>query len=173
MAYPYNYQPNYQNYFPVGYQPVQQNYQQPTMQQPVQQPQQSYSPAINQSGIIWISGLQEAQMFPVGPNSAVALWQKDGKTIYLKQADATGRPTLTVYDLVERAETPSDSGNGGDDKSHAYATRDELGAVVGAIKDYSESLSKINSEIETMKSDLYGVAGRKRIVKKQEVEADE
>ena len=109
-------------------------------------------------------------MFPCGPNSAVALWQKDGKTIYLKQADATGRPTLTVYDLVERSETPQDGGNSGDNKLPAYATKDELGVVVGAVKDYSEALSNIKNEIETMKGDLYGVAGRKRVVKKQEAE---
>lgn len=173
MAYPYNYQPNYQNYFPVGYQPVQQNYQQPTMQQPVQQPQQSYSPAINQSGIIWISGLQEAQMFPVGPNSAAALWQKDGKTIYLKQADATGRPTLTVYDLVERTETPQDSGNNGDNKSPNFATKDELSAVVNAIKGYAETISSMKSDVDSLKTDFYGIQGRKRVVKKQDVEADE
>lgn len=167
MAYPYNYQNPYQSYYPANYQPVyQQGYQQPTQQAQPQMQQQSFSPAINQSGIIWISGLQEAQMFPCGPNSAVALWQKDGKTIYLKQADATGRPTMTVYDLVERTETPQDSGNSGDN----YATKDELTVVVGAVKDYSEALSNIKNEIETMKGDLYGVAGRKRVVKKQEAE---
>lgn len=171
MPYPYTYQNPYQSYYPANYQPVyQQGYQQPTQQAQPQIPQQSFSPAINQSGIIWISGLQEAQMFPCGPNSAVALWQKDGKTIYLKQADATGRPTLTVYDLVERTETPQDSGNSGDSKLPAYATKDELGVVVGAVKDYSEALSNIKNEIETMKGDLYGVAGRKRVVKKQEAE---
>ena len=169
MPYPY-FQPNY-NYFPANYQPVyQQGFQQPTAQQAQpQMPQQSFSPAINQSGIIWISGLQEAQMYPCGPNSAVALWQKDGKTIYLKQADATGRPTLTVYDLVERTETPQDSGNSGDN----YATKDELTVVVDAIKGYSETISSMKSDVDSLKTDFYGIQGRKRVVKKQEAESDE
>ena len=169
MPYPYTYQNQYQNYYPASYQPVyQQGYQQPT--QPVQQtqPQQSFSP--NPSGILWVSGLMEAQAYPLAPNSAVALWEKSGKTIFLKQADATGKPSMTVYDLVERTESPPDSANSGDNKVPAYATKDELGAVVGVVKDYSEALSNIKSEIETMKGDLYGVAGRKRIVKKQEAE---
>lgn len=174
MPYPYTYQNPYQSYYPANYQPVyQQGYQQPTQQAQPQIPQQSFSPAINQSGIIWISGLQEAQMFPCGPNSAVALWQKDGKTIYLKQADATGRPTLTVYDLVERTEAPSDSANGGDNKVPAYATKDELGAVVGVVKDYSEALKRIQSDIDGMKGDLYGAVGKRKPVKKNvEVEDD-
>lgn len=158
MPYPFYQQP-YQNYVPYQqYQPVQ--------QPQLQQAQQPYSPVMNQSGIIWISGLQEAQMYPVAPNSAVSLWEKNGKTIYLKQADATGRPSLKIYDLVERAETPSDSGNGQDVKMPAYATKEELGVVVGAVKDYSEALSKINADIESMKSDLYGAVGKRKSVKK-------
>ena len=79
MPYPY-YQNQYPNYYPASYQPMyQQGYQQPTQQAQPQMQQQSFIPAINQSGIIWISGLQEAQMFPCGPNSAVALWQKTAK----------------------------------------------------------------------------------------------
>ena len=77
---------------------------------------------------------------------------------------------MTVYDLVERTETPQDGGNSVDSKVPAYATKDELGAVVGVVKDYSEALSNIKNEIETIKGDLYGVAGRKRVVKKQEAE---
>ena len=169
MPYPYVYQPNYQNYYPASYQPVyQQGYQQPTPTVQQAQPQQSFSP--NPSGILWVSGLMEAQAYPLAPNSAVALWEKSGKTIFLKQADATGKPSMIVYDLVERTETPSDNSNSGDNKVPAYATKDELGAVVGVVKDYSETLSNIKSEIETMKGDLYGVAGRKRVVKKQEAE---
>lgn len=133
---------------------------------------QGYSPVINQNGIIWISGLQEAQMFPIAPNSAVALWQKDGKTIFLKQADATGRPTLRVYDLVERTETASDGSSEPGDKLPSYVTKDELSVVVGAVKEFHETINSVKSDIETMKSDLYGLSGRKKIAKKAEVEDD-
>lgn len=171
MPYPYNYQPNYQNYFPVGYQPMyQQGYQQPTQQ--AQMPQQNVQPSMQISNV-WIYDESEIANYPIAPNNAVRFWIANKQVFYEKSADATGKPTLKVYDYTERIVKPSDGGNSEDGKSPAFATRDELGAVVGAIKDYSESLSKINSEIETMKSDLYGVAGRKRIVKKQEVEADE
>ena len=175
MAYPYNYPQAFQpNYFPVGYQPVQPNFQQANMQQAQPQMQQpTFNPAINQSGIIWISGLQEAQMYPCGPNSAVQLWEKDGKTVYLKSADATGRPSLKIYDLVERTETPQESSGGTDNKVPDFATKEELSAVVGVVKGYSNALEAIKSDLETMRSDLYGVAGRKRIVKKQEAVEDE
>ena len=169
MPYPYTYQNPYQNYYPASYQPVYQ----PTQQaQPVQQPtpQQSFSPT--PTGIIWISGLQEAQMYPLAPNSAVALWGRDGKTIFLKQSDATGKPSMIVYDLVERTETPSDSGNSGDNKVPAYATKDELGVVVDAVKGYNDVLKRMQTDIEGMKGDLYGAVGKRKPVKKQ-TEGDE
>lgn len=162
MAYPYYpaYQPQYPSYFPTNYQP---------MQQPTQQ---TYNPVSNQSGIIWISGEGEAAMFPVAPNNAVALWTKDGKTIYLKSADATGKPSMKVYDLVERAETASDGVAASDVKTPAYATKDELSAVVGVVKGFDALISSMKSDIEKMSGDLYGIAGKKK-AKKVEAEDDE
>ena len=154
-------------FYPQGYQPVMP--QQPQMMQNPQQmnqPMQSYSPVINQSGIIWVSGAQEAQMYPIAPNNAVALWEKSGKVIYLKQADATGKPTITIYDLVERTEAAQESHESGNSKLPDYATKDELSTIVGAVKGLA-------GEVEQMKGDLYGVAGRKKSVKKVEVTEDD
>ena len=142
MAYPFypNYQP-YANYYP-------------------QMPQNP--PA---SGIIWVSGTQEAQMYPVAPNNAVALWEQSGKVIYLKSADATGKPTMRVYDLVERTETAPNATEQ-IEKHDSFATKEELATVAGAIK-------SVLSEIEQMKGDLYGVAGKRRSSKKAEVIEDD
>lgn len=176
MAYPYtSYQnPYQQGYYPMYQQPQYQQFQQP-VQQPVQQPaQQTYSPVINQSGIIWISGEQEAAMYPIAPNNAVALWAKDGKTIYLKSADATGKPTMRIYDLVERAENASESPEKADRKSDEYATKSDLAAVVGVVKGFDGLIAGMKADIEKMNGDLYGIAGKKRTVKKPvEVEEDD
>lgn len=145
-AYPYG-------YLPQGYQPVQ--------TQPPQQPQTMQS----QNSIIWVSGLMEAQSYPVAPNNAVALWEQSGKVIYLKSADATGKPSLRIYDLVERTETASIASSGPDGKMPDYATKEELSAVAVAIKG-------VLSDIETMKGDLYGMAGRKKTAKKEATEDD-
>lgn len=135
MTFPY-----YQPYYPQTYQPQQ-----------TQQQQQT-------SGILWVSGMQEASMYPVAPNNAVALWEQSGKVIYLKQADATGKPTIKVYDLVERTDAPHE------DKQPDYATKEDVGAIAKAVKDAL-------AEMEQMKADLYGVAGRKK--KKEVTEDDE
>lgn len=96
MAYNY-YQPmGYTPMFQPQYQQMQGNPVQPQIQQPVQA----------QATIIWVDGYNEAAMYPVAPNAAVALWDKSNPAIYLKRADATGKPSMQVYDLVERKETP-------------------------------------------------------------------
>lgn len=165
MAYPYY---NYNNPYQQGfYQPMYQ----PVQQQPVQQQaQQTYSPAINQSGIIWVSGPMEAQSYPIAPNNAVALWEKSGKVIYLKSADATGKPTMTVYDLVERDQSASDAVA---EQNTEYATKSDLSAVVGVVKGFDELIGSIKSDIDTLKGDMYGIAGKKKTAKKAEVTADE
>lgn len=97
--------------------------QMPTMQNPVAQ-----------SGVQWVSGEQEARSWMVAPNAAVALWDSTAPTVYLKQADASGKPTLKIYDLVERTETaPAAPQKAGVE----FVTREEfdrLAALVGEMK---------------------------------------
>lgn len=174
------YGPNYANPYTAMY--PQQGYPQMTQPQIQSAPQnqgqavqavQNYSPAINQSGIIWISGLQEAQMFPIAPNAAVALWQKDGKTIFLKSADATGRPSLKIYDLVERAEESADVTAGREMNVPAYAKEEDLGKLAGVVKSMNDIISNLKSDIDVMRGDLYGAVGKRKPVKKTEAETEE
>lgn len=148
--------PNY-NYFPVGYQPY---YQQPYYQpQQIQTPQQTATQPPAQTSMIWVSGEREAQMYPVAPNNAVTLWSQTEPVVYLKQADATGKPTLKVYDLVERTQNASAASSAPGDKLPDYATKEDLSTVVGAVRGLA-------SDIEQIKSDMYGIAGKKKTVKK-------
>ena len=154
-------------YYSPTYQPYQ-SYYQPYQYQPVQQQAQTQtSPAVNQSSIIWVSGDSEAAMYPIAPNNAVALWAKDGKTIYLKSADATGKPNMTVYDLVERNQNASETDHSATVNMDTFATKDDLSAIVTAM-------AGLKSDIDTMKGDLYGLSGRKKSAsKKAEVTDDE
>ena len=125
----YGYQtPYYQPPMPDNLMQMRQQQMMQPMQQPVQQ-----NP-IAQGGVQWVSGEQEARGYLIAPNSAVALWDSTAPTVYLKQADASGKPTLKIYDLVERTETASTAPQ----KSGVeFVTREEfdrLAALVGEIK---------------------------------------
>ena len=127
MAYPY-----FNPYYP---QPMPDN----LMQMRQQQMMQPAPPPVPQNpvatgGVQWVSSEQEARGYLIAPNSAVALWDSTAPTVYLKQADASGKPTLKVYDLVERAETAS---NAPQKPGVEFVTREEfdrLAALVGEIK---------------------------------------
>lgn len=125
--------PYYQNpYYP---QPMPDN----LMQMRQQQMMQPAPPPVPQNpvatgGVQWVSSEQEARGYLIAPNSAVALWDSTAPTVYLKQSDASGKPTLKIYDLVERAETAP---NAPQKPGVEFVTREEfdrLAALVGEIK---------------------------------------
>lgn len=94
------YTPYYGNYMPNFYPG---SYQQTPP--PVQQTTQQYQTTLtNQNGIIWVPNEQAANDYLVAPNSAVTLWNSNAPVVYLKQADASGKPSMKVYDLVERTQ---------------------------------------------------------------------
>ena len=131
--------PYYNPYYTPAYSP---NFNIPTPQ--------TYTPT-NAPTIIWVSGSVEAQNYPIAPNNAVTLWDKSGKTVYVKQADATGKPSLSIYDLVERKDS---------EVVESYVTKELM----------DEELASLRADIEAIKADMYGVVGKK---KKKEVEVDE
>lgn len=130
-------------YTPYGWQnpyyppPMQDNLMQMRqMQQPQMQPQMPQAPQnpVAQSGVQWVSGEQEARNWMIAPNAAVALWDSSAPTVYLKQADASGKPSLTIYDLVERAETPHTAPAADPVKFVTREEFDALAAVVDGMK---------------------------------------
>lgn len=105
--------PNYPYY---GYQPYQ-----PPVPDHLTQLRQPYQPAQQQGqSIVWVPNEQEAFNYLVAPNSAVALWDSNNPVIYLKQADAAGKPSMKIYDLVERVQRPVQA------SPEQYVTRKEF-----------------------------------------------
>ena len=62
------------------------------------------------------------------PNNAVQLWDRNGKSVYVKSADATGMPQMRIYDLIERSQARQET---------AQASEEEKG---------------INSRVSTLES---------------------
>lgn len=102
------------------------------------QPAQTPQNPVAQGGVQWVNGEMDARNWMIAPNSAVALWDSTAPTVYLKQADASGRPSLKIYDLVERAVMPSAAPQ---NQTADYVTRkefDALAAAVGKLQGNSE-----------------------------------
>lgn len=123
MNYPYYGNP----YMP----PMQDNLAQLRQQQMQAIPPMPQNP-LPQSGVQWVSGEQEARSWMVAPNAAVALWDSTAPTVYLKQADASGKPTLKVYDLVERLASAPDAQKA---PAAEYVTRKEFDALAVLVSE--------------------------------------
>lgn len=94
----------YNPLFPMGYQPA---------YQPQQQAQNN--------GRIYVQGEAGAKSYLIAPNTSVVLWDTESPTIYIKAADATGMPTMRIYDYKERGveEVPKVE----------YATKEDIDAL--------------------------------------------
>ena len=140
VAYPYygTYMPNF---YPGSYQQT---------PPPVQHTTQQYqTPLTNQNGIIWVPNEQAANDYLVAPNSAVTLWNSNAPVVYLKQADASGKPSMKVYDLVERTQRPVQA------PAVEYAPLSRLEALearlneLTAVKESSKSAKRTTTKEET------------------------
>lgn len=128
--------PYFNPYYP---QPMQDNLAQLRQQQmqtmPPQMPQmQPMQNPVAQGGVQWVAGRPEAENWLIAPNSAIALWDSTAPVVYLKQADASGKPTLKAYDLVERLASTPDAQKV---TAPEYVTRkefDALAVLVGEMK---------------------------------------
>lgn len=130
------------NYYPATYQPFQQSMYQPQypqIQQPVQQ--------TVQSGMLWVGNEQEAVSYPVAPNNAVALWDSSRPCVYLKQTDASGKPTLKVYELKELQNGSQSASESREIKNTEYALKSDTDAI-------SREIEAIKSEVKNFKREL-------------------
>ena len=74
----------FNSFFPTGYQPF-------------------FQPQNNTTAErIFVQGEAGANSYLIAPNTTAILWDADGKTFYIKSADASGMPSLKIYDYVER-----------------------------------------------------------------------
>lgn len=161
--------------FPATYQPFQAqpapmynaNMMGPNMvqaQQPQQPPQmvnQAAQPAPSQSAMIWVPNYRAALEYPVGPNNAVALWDQNGNFVYLKTADASGKPNTRRFELVERQETVQETGASPDLPNPGYAAQKDLEALAGVVKGYSEMIVKMQGEIDRLTGDVSAISAQK------------
>lgn len=149
--------------------PYQQSYYQ-QIQQPMAQQQMPNQPTQAQVSNVWIYSEAEVAGYPVAPNNAVRLWSANEPVFYLKWADATGKPSVKIYDIVERDNNTLSNQSKQVDE---YAKKSDLATVVDAVKDFSGIIASIKSDVDSMKGDMYGIAGKKKTVKKAEVSEDD
>lgn len=112
-----------------------------------QTPVMGQNQSVNQ-GIIWVSGEAGAKSYLVAPNSTVTLWDSESQTIYVKSADASGMPSMKVFEYKERINEPLKG---------EYATRTEIDSINERIKQLTsqiEAIREVKHEPDTTNADV-------------------
>lgn len=134
-------------YQPQQYYPQQQYYQQqypyyPTampdqlaqLRSGAQQPQQTIQPAQGNSGVIWVQGEAGAKSYLVANGSSVLLMDSESKTFYIKSADASGMPSMHIYDYTERVTPTKPVPPVAQADEKQFATREELESITKRLE---------------------------------------
>ena len=100
------------------------------------------------SGVIWVSGKEEADKWPIAFGCAVALWDANNPVIYLRQADSTGKPSTKVYDLVERTDAPPPPQSAPQVDLSRYVTIDQLEDILAERLKRPAKAAKVKEDTE-------------------------
>ena len=111
----------------------------PAYQPPMYQNQ--YIPQTQQqnSGLIWVQGIEAAKSYPVSAGQSILLMDSESNAFFIKTADASGMPLpLRVFDYSERTannvpKTAQETHTEPQIDLSAYVTRDELESRISEI----------------------------------------
>jgi len=92
------------------------------------------TPGNSGTSVIWVPDERSALEYPIAPNSAVVLWDSNSPVIYLKQADASGKPSTQIFDLVERNTAPKSPVQTVQQSNVEYVTREEFNALAARVE---------------------------------------
>lgn len=91
----------------------------------------SWSTPVNQNFFAWVQGEAAAQAYQVAPNATVILMDSERPILYMKSADATGRPGQMVKQYLVTEEQYLQLQN---TQLSNTVTKDEFDKVIAEIK---------------------------------------
>ena len=164
-AYPQN---GFQNQ-PVMQQPMQVQQVQPAQvsgsNQPVQQ--------IQNGGFVTVRSEADAKAYPVAPGMSVTFKHETQpycytKTMGFSQFEA---PRFEKFRLVK--EDDDTQGEAKEQDASTYVSQEDFGKVVNVVQGLNELVGNMKTDLENVKGDLYGIAGKKKTARKSEVVEDD
>ena len=112
------------------------------------------------TGIIWMQGIEAARAYPVAPNGQVVLFDSEQQCIYLKTADAQGRPSMRILDYTIRSEAPKTAQNALSGTNTDIPTRQDLNAMQGQIDALKEQIERITKYESALSANAATTTGK-------------
>lgn len=94
--------------------------------------------------MIFVLGEVEATSYPVAPNNAVVLWDRDQPTIFIKSVNAQGIPSMRILDYTERAQSTQKT------TAHHECTCNKNFVKIEEFNELKERLSVLTGEVESL-----------------------
>ena len=123
----------------------------PQMGGAIQQP--SYSPVQNQNnnGLIWVQGEAGAKAYLIVPGSTVMLMDSEAMRFYLKSADASGVPSLRIFEYNEVSHgAPSAPNTPPATQTDQFITRAEHDKLLARYDKLVAQYDELSARIEQM-----------------------
>ena len=127
----------YNGGFPATYPQFYPQYNTPQQLNNYQAPQQN-------SGMIWVQGIEAAKAYQIAPGVTLPLWDSDAQVIYLKTCDAAGMPSMRVIDYTIRTEPTRKAQNALSGAGGTIPTMQDLNSLqdqIDALKRKLEDLT--------------------------------
>ena len=115
-------------------------YQQPVVREPITPQGVMQTPMMQNDSMIWVQGEEGMKSYRVAPNATVPLWDSERQTIYLKSADAMGRPSVEYIDYTIREKSKPAPNDG-----QTYVTKDEFDKLNSQLSDISNQLKQLRT----------------------------
>lgn len=156
MAYNQGFPATYQGYQPTY--PMYQSYQ-PQPQQ-MQIPQQTMQVQQNDSVIMFVNGLDEANAWVVQPGKSAFLMDRNANSFYVKSVDANGMPNpIEIYDYKKR-EAEKEQGQYQQTNrqpqidTDMFVTREEFEERIAQLMPKKQTRRTSKKEVEDVESDV-------------------
>lgn len=96
-----------------------------------------------QPPMIWVQGETGAKAHMVAPGNTVVLWDSENPLIYIKTADASGMPSMRIFEWTEKT-APSPSVMQG--TAQQYVTVEEYSKLAAMVNELNTKISQMNAK---------------------------
>ena len=157
------------NGFPATYQPVYQPYYMPQTQvQPAywqynnqrnqaQQPQaqtayqQQQQPTQMNNSMVWVQGEAGAKAYVLPNNTTLPLWDSEAQVIYIKSVDASGKPSMTILDYVDRNAPVQE------ETKPEYVTMEQFDSLNNNYSSIAGQINDLNGHIQDLENKISSI----------------
>lgn len=111
------------------------------------------SSSLQNTGIIWVNGVEGAKGYIIQPNSSVVLMDSEQDYFYLKTANDAGIASIRVFEFKEKQQNNINTNINIEDQLKNYVSKEEFERLQNTLNDIinllNNNISVVNNSIST------------------------